>query len=391
MAISPNSQNSFSILGVTGSIGQNTVKVIKNADKNYSCYAITADKNYKLLAKNAVELKAKLAVIVDEKYHDSLKQELSGTNIQVASGKQGLIEASQMQAKWVMSAIVGYAGLAPTMEAIKTGATIALANKECLVCAGSIMMDAVKKYNAKLIPVDSEHSAIFQVFDFDNPSFVEKITLTASGGPFFAHDVSDMQNITPSQAMLHPNWDMGAKISIDSATMMNKGLELIEAFHLFPVSHDKFDVLIHPESIIHSMVEYVDGSSLAQLGTPDMCTPIAYSLSYPNRIKINQPKLDLAKISKLTFHKADENKFKSLKLAKIALKENNSLATILNTANEFAVDAFIKGKISFLDIANVIEDVMSEIPSCNLSCLEDVFYTIDDVEKFAISKWGVGS
>lgn len=380
MTISNTSTNSFSILGVTGSIGKNTVKIIEQSEKEYCCYALTADKNYKELAKYAINLKARMVVIADESYYQDLKKELSSTNIKVASGEKGLIEAAQMNAKWVMSAIVGYAGLAPTMEAIKSGGTIALANKECLVCAGSIMMEAVKEYGTNLIPVDSEHSAIFQVFDFKNADSVEKIILTASGGPFLKHKVDDMTNITLEQAKAHPNWDMGVKISIDSATMMNKGLELIEAFHLFPVSYDKFDVLVHPESIIHSMVEYIDGSTLAQLGTPDMCTPIAYSLSHPERIKVDKPKLNLSKIAKLTFFEADDKKFKSLKLAKQVLKENSSLSTVFNTANEVAVEAFINGKIGFLDIANFVEDVLNKSESVKVNSLEEVFSIIENTK-----------
>jgi 1-deoxy-D-xylulose-5-phosphate reductoisomerase len=271
-----------------------------------------------------------------------------------------------------MSSIVGAAGLKPTLKAIRRGATIALANKECLVCAGDFLMDQVIEYGATILPVDSEHNAIFQIFDFDCPETVEKISLTASGGPFLNINIEDMATITPEQAVKHPNWSMGAKISVDSATMMNKGLELIEAYYLFPVNKEQLDIIIHPQSIIHSMVSYIDGSVLAQLGSPDMRTPISYALGWPNRIKTPAKKLDLAEIGQLNFITPDEERFPSLKITREVLQKGGSAPTILNASNEIAVCAFLNGKIGFLDIVKVVTETLDKININTMSSLSDV-------------------
>ncbi|MBX7147260.1 MAG: 1-deoxy-D-xylulose-5-phosphate reductoisomerase, partial [Alphaproteobacteria bacterium] len=310
-------KRTITILGSTGSVGKSTVDLLQRHSNYYSVEALTAKDNVELLAEQARQLNVKTAVIANSKKYQELKNILFGTHIEVAAGEEAVVEAAARPAEWVMAAIMGAAGLEPTMAAVQRGAMVALANKECLVCAGELMMMAVKKHNAVMLPVDSEHNAIFQVFDFDKVKDVEKIILTASGGPFRLMENHMMEHVTPAQALAHPIWSMGAKISIDSATMMNKGLELIEAHHLFGLPEDKIDILIHPQSIIHSMVSYIDGSVLAQLGTPDMRIPIAYALSWPKqRISTPSKRLDLAEISELTFTKPDVHKFPALSLVR---------------------------------------------------------------------------
>lgn len=379
--ISDDAPESITILGSTGSIGCNTVRVISESDKKYSVTALTANSNVDLLAKQARELRAKYAVIADESLYGDLKRLLAGSDIKALAGFGEIANAASIKADIVMSAIVGVAGLVPTMEAIKQGSKIALANKECLVCAGGIMTDAVKQYKASLIPVDSEHNAIYQVFDFDNPQNVSKIILTASGGPFRTYTKEQMTSVTPQQALAHPNWDMGSKISVDSATMMNKGLEVIEAYYLFPVEKEQIDVVIHPESIIHSMVEYHDGSVLAQLGTPDMCTPIGVALAWPQRLKINTQKLDLTKIGSLTFEEVDNKRFEAVKLAKQALQEGSMMQIAYNCANEVAVEQFLKGNIGFNDIVSVIKSIMDSVKSGSLQNIDDVLLVVDEINK----------
>ncbi|MCH7832281.1 MAG: 1-deoxy-D-xylulose-5-phosphate reductoisomerase, partial [Proteobacteria bacterium] len=283
-----------------------------------------------------------------------------------------VLEAADRPASWVMASIVGAAGLKPTLTAVRRGATVGLANKECLVSAGDVFVREVNSNGATLLPVDSEHSAIFQVFDFDNADRVERIILTASGGPFREFSLKEMADVTPEQAMDHPNWDMGAKISVDSATMMNKGLELIEAFHLFPVPEDRIEILVHPQSVIHSMVDYVDGSVLAQLGTPDMRTPIAYALAWPKRMAAPSPRLNLEEIATLTFEAPDTERFPALRLARQALKAGGSTPTVLNAANEVAVHHFLERKIGFLDISRVVEETLGTVPGGKLNNLDDV-------------------
>ena len=364
---------SVSILGSTGSIGCNTVDLLARNPDAFTVQALTGNRNVKLLAEQALRLGAKLAVVADESLYGELKDLLSGSAVEAAAGDAAVAEAAAQPSDIVVAAIVGTAGLKPTLEATRRGALVALANKETLVSAGTIMTEEVKNGGATLIPVDSEHSAIFQVFDFERAESVSKITLTASGGPFREKMLTEMQVMTPAQAVAHPNWDMGAKISIDSATMMNKGLEMIEAFHLFPVTSDEIEVLVHPQSVIHSMVSYVDGSVLAQLGTPDMRTPIAYALAWPARMAAPSETLSLADIGTLTFEAPDLVRFPALRLARESLEAGGSAPTVLNAANEIAVAAFLDGQIGFLDIAQTVERVLDDMDTVALVDIETVF------------------
>ena len=306
---------SVSILGATGSIGRSTLDLIEREGDAFEMIALTARQDVEGLATAARRTRARHAVIGDDRLYPALKEALSGTETQVAAGPDAICEAAAMGADWTMAAIVGTAGLKPVMSALKQGRTIALANKESLVLAGSLMTQAAHKAGATLLPVDSEHNAVFQCFPHDDPSRVRRIILTASGGPFRTLSRDEMARVTPAQAVKHPNWSMGAKISVDSATLMNKGLELIEAHHLFPVGNEKLSVLVHPQSVVHSLVEYVDGSMLAQLGPADMRTPIAHTLAWPQRMKTPCEPLDLAAISRLDFEEADLDRFPALALA----------------------------------------------------------------------------
>ena len=363
---------SVTVLGSTGSIGKSAAKLFALHHERFEIVALTAYSNAQALAEQAIALKARRAVIGDESRYLELKAALSGTNIEAAAGEEAIVEAARMPAQIVVAGVVGAAGLMPTLAAIQRGATVALANKECLVCAGPLVMEEVKRRNATLIPVDSEHSAIFQVFDFARPEAVDKIILTASGGPFRNHTAAQMRDVTPEQAVRHPNWDMGAKISVDSATMMNKGLEIIEAFHLFPVKESQLEVLIHPESIIHSMVSYIDGSVLAQMGTPDMATPIAHALAWPDRMESASRKLDFTTLKSLTFDTPDTDRFRALKLAREALRAGGSAPAVLNAANEIAVARFLKHEVGFTDIIRIIEATLEQIPNRALQSIEDV-------------------
>lgn len=363
---------SVSILGSTGSVGCNTVDLLERDRAAFAVEALTANRNVDLLADQARRLGAKLAVVADESRYAALKAALSGSGIAVAAGPRGLIEAAERPAEWVMASIVGAAGLMPTLAAVRRGAIIGLANKECLVCAGTLMMGEIERCGATLVPVDSEHSAIYQAFDFANADKVDSVILTASGGPFLDFDAARMATVTPAEAIAHPNWDMGAKISVDSATMMNKGLELIEAFHLFPVSAEQLEVVVHPQSIIHSMVAYVDGSVVAQLGLPDMRTPIAYALGWPKRMKAPAPKLNLAEIGQLTFRAPDEERFPALRIAREALRAGGANSAVLNAANEIAVAGFLAGAIGFLDIARVVEHTISSMERRPIASIDDV-------------------
>lgn len=365
---------SLTILGSTGSIGQSTLKVISQAQGQFRIIALTAQDNVDLLITQAREHKPEWAVIGNEAHFATLTKELSGTGIKIAAGAKAIDEAATLPSDLVMAAIVGAAGLSPVLAAIRRGATVALANKECLVCAGQLMLKEIRKANATLIPVDSEHNAIFQVFDFERPETVEKVIVTASGGPFRDMSLEQMKTVTPQQATRHPNWNMGAKISVDSATMMNKGLELIEAHHLFPLKHEQLEVIIHPESIVHSMVAYVDGSVLAQMGSPDMCTPISYALAYPERIKTNTARLDLSKLSQLTFRAPDTERFPALRIARAAMEDGGAAPIVMNAANEIAVAQFLQGNIAFLDIVRVIEQVMDKAENAAPDTLEDVLH-----------------
>ena len=372
MAIGNSATRRIAILGSTGSVGTQTIDLIERNRDAYEVEALTANGNVALLARQARALNAKFAVVADPRKYTALKEALAGTRTEVAAGPEALIAAAERPSEWVMAAIVGAAGLAPTLAAVKRGITVALANKECLVCAGDLMMREVAERKATLLPVDSEHSAIFQVFDFAQKDKVEKVILTASGGPFRDIERGQMARVTPEQAVAHPNWDMGAKISVDSATMMNKGLELIEAHHLFGLADDRLDILVHPQSIIHSMVAYVDGSVLAQLGTPDMRTPIAYALGWPQRIAAPSARLNLAEIGQLTFQPPDPERFPAIRLARCALQSGGAMPTILNAANEIAVHGFLARRIGFLDIARIVEDTLERCPARPFTNLDDV-------------------
>jgi len=371
-AASRSTPRRITILGSTGSIGCNTIDLIERNRALFEVAALTANGNTDLLAAQARRLGARMAVTADPNRYAALKSALAGSGIEAAAGPAALVEAASLPADWVMAAIVGAAGLEPTLAAARRGAIVALANKECLVCAGTLMLREVADHGATLLPVDSEHNAIFQVFDFAQRDKVERIILTASGGPFREMDRSAMARVTPKQAVAHPNWDMGAKISVDSATMMNKGLELIEAHYLFDMPEERIDILVHPQSIIHSMVAYVDGSVLAQLGTPDMRTPIAYTLAWPERMPAPAQRLDLGAISRLTFAPPDPDRFPALRLARAALKDGGAAPTILNAANEVAVHAFLEGGIGFLDMPRVVEDTLERVEKPALNCVQDV-------------------
>lgn len=347
------------ILGSTGSIGKNTLDIIRRAAPGtYEVVGLSANSNTELLAAQAVEFEAKIVAIADDAKHAELVGLLSGTGIEIVAGPAGLIELASAPADFTMAAIIGAAGLEPTLAAAAQGGHIGLANKECLVCSGDIFMQAIKASGATLLPVDSEHNAIFQVLESDQPAGVRRLILTASGGPFREHSLAQLQTVTRENALNHPVWSMGAKISIDSATLMNKGLELIEASYLFDRPAAEIDIVVHPQSIIHSMVEYIDGSVLAQMGSPDMRTPIAYALGWPRRIAAPVERLDFTKIGALSFFAPDTEKFPALRLARESLEAGGRAPCVLNAANEQAVAAFLDGRITFLDIARTVEAVL---------------------------------
>ncbi|HJZ33811.1 MAG TPA: 1-deoxy-D-xylulose-5-phosphate reductoisomerase, partial [Hyphomicrobiaceae bacterium] len=337
----------------------------RNRDR-FEVVALTARHNAERLADLAVRHQAGLAVIAEEgQYHD-LKQRLAGTGIEVAAGMSGLIEAALRPADCVMAGIMGAAGLRPTLAAVSQGRRVALANKECLVSAGEIFMDAVRTAKAELIPVDSEHSAAFQAIAGAAHDSIERIVLTASGGPFRTWSLAQLALATPSEALRHPNWSMGPKITIDSATLMNKGLELIEAFHLFQVGADKLEIVVHPQSIIHALVGYRDGSMLAQLSCPDMRTPIALSLAWPQRMTAPTKRLDLVELAQLNFERPDEERFQAIGLARQAMQRGGMAPAVLNAANEIAVEAFLAGRIGFLQIAQLVAETLNDAEACGL-------------------------
>jgi 1-deoxy-D-xylulose-5-phosphate reductoisomerase len=340
--------------------------------------ALTANNNAKLLAEQARALGARFAAVAEPGEYDVLKDALAGTGIEIGSGRAALVEAAERPADWMMAGIVGAAGLEPTLAAIRKGRIVAFANKEVLVCAGSLFMREVLAHGATLLPVDSEHNAIWQCFDFERVHGIEKITLTCSGGPFRERSLAEMRDMTPEQAVAHPTWRMGAKISVDSATLMNKGLELIEAHHLFQLGPERIDIVVHPQSIVHGLVTYRDGSVLAHLGSPDMRTPIAYALGWPDRTPAPTKRLDLAETGRLTFEAPDPERFPALRLAREALTRAGG-PTVLNAANETAVHAFLGGEIGFLDIAATVERTLEQLPGGNLDSLEDVY----DLDKAA--------
>jgi len=353
------------VLGSTGSIGLSTLDLMGHAAASGAAdievTALVAGRNVARLAEQARQWRPALAVVADESQHQELKDRLAGSGIETAAGQSAVVEAARSGANWVMSAIVGAAGMEPTLAAAYEGAVIALANKEALVCAGPALLEAVRKAGGKVIPVDSEHSAIFQVLQPERADRVEKLILTASGGPFRTWTQGQMAAASPEQAIAHPNWSMGAKISVDSATMMNKGLEMIEAAYLFAMPAEKIEVLVHPQSVIHSLVEFQDGSTLAQLGPPDMRAPIACAFAWPDRLAWPAPKLDLARIASLTFEAPDLGRFPAIELARSALVRGGNAPAALNAANEVAVQAFLDRRIGFLDIASIVAETLDRI------------------------------
>jgi len=363
---------SLTVLGATGSIGASTLDLIRRNREEWRVVALTAHSNAADLAKLAREFAAEVAVVADEAQLPALREALSGSGIEAAGGPAALVEVAARGADVTVAAIVGCAGLAPTMAAIEQGGVIALANKEALVSAGEVMIAAVERHGATLLPIDSEHNAIFQCLTGNDAAHVRWITLTASGGPFRDWSWERLSAATPAEAVRHPNWDMGAKISVDSATMFNKGLELIEAHHLFPVGLDKLRIIVHPQSVVHSMVEYRDGSTLAQLGPSDMRVPIASALAWPARMDTPCAPLDLAEIGELTFRKPDEVRFPATRLAREAAQAGGAIPAVLNAANEIAVAAFLGGQISFTRIAAQVEDVLGSYAPPPPGCLSDV-------------------
>lgn len=366
----------LTVLGATGSVGTSTLDLVGRAPDRFEIVALTAQSNARSLAALVRQHRAKFAVIGDERCLGELREALAGTGIRSAAGEDALVEAAQMPADCVMAAIVGAAGLRPTFAAAARGIRVALANKECLVSAGHVFTAEIKRSGAELLPVDSEHSAAFQALTGADPESIEKIVLTASGGPFrtWTHDA--IATATPEQALKHPNWSMGSKITIDSATLMNKGLELIEAFHLFPVSVEALDCVVHPQSIVHCLVSYVDGSVLAQLAAPDMRTPIAVALAWPQRMVAPTEKLDLTRLGSLTFEAPDETRFPALRVARAALRRGDTGPAVLNAANEVAVKAFLERRLKFLEIAALVEETLDAAERqgaiCPANCLDDI-------------------
>ncbi|BCP53677.1 1-deoxy-D-xylulose 5-phosphate reductoisomerase [Kaistia sp. 32K] len=351
-------RRTISVFGATGSVGRSTADVIQQHGDAFAVEVVTAQSRVDELAEMAVRLGARLAVIGDPERYEALRERLAGTGIDVAAGPAAIIEAASRPVDLVVAAIVGAAGLEPTLAAIEAGADIVLANKECLVCAGALFNRRAAAANVRILPADSEHNAIFQSLEAANVGAIERITVTASGGPFRTATLEEMRRATPAQALKHPRWSMGPKISIDSATLMNKGLELIEAHHLFGIESARLDVLVHPQSVVHGFVTYADGSTVAQLGAADMRIPISHCLSWPKRVAIATPRLDLATVGTLTFEKPDLERFPALSIARHALESGDWATNIVNAANEIAVEAFLAGAIEFLEIAATVEAVL---------------------------------
>ena len=346
---------SITILGATGSIGTSTIDLIKREPLRYRVEAVSARRNAVALATIAREVGASVAVVADAAAYRDLKTALAGSGIEAAAGEEALVEAAMRPADWVMGAIAGAVGLRPTLAAIERGATVALANKECLVCAGGLFMRRAAATGATVLPVDSEHNAVFQALGAGPRESVRRVILTASGGPFRTWSLDRIRRATPEQALRHPNWSMGPKVTVDSASMMNKGLELIEAHHLFGLPSAQIDVLVHPQSVVHGMVEFSDGSVVAQLGSPDMRIPIAHCLAWPRRIEGPAPRLDLARLRELTFEAVDVRRFPALTLARRAMETGGAAPTVLNAADEVAVAEYIAGRIPFLAIPALVE------------------------------------
>ena len=348
-----------SILGATGSVGRSTLDLLERAPERFEVVALTAKRNVEELASAARRTRARLAVIADPRRLGDLEALLEGSGCEAAAGPEALTQAAAGDADWVMAAIVGCAGLLPTMAAVEAGKTVALANKEALVTAGPLMTQAAQKSGARLLPVDSEHNAIFQCLAGNRLKDVARLILTASGGPFRGASEKHLREATPAQAVAHPKWSMGAKISVDSATLMNKGLELIEAHHLFRLPPEKIDIVVHPQSIVHSLVEFIDGSLLAQLGSADMRIPISYALAWPERIQTPAARLDLIELARLDFEAPDPERFPALRLAREALASGGGASVVLNAANEIAVEMFLAGRIGFIEIASTVEETLA--------------------------------
>ncbi|PCJ01202.1 MAG: 1-deoxy-D-xylulose-5-phosphate reductoisomerase [Alphaproteobacteria bacterium] len=384
------SKKKITILGVTGSIGQSTMDVILSAPEMFDVQVISAHRNVTRLADAAIKLQAKQAIIADETQKPALQNLLKLHDIEVLAGSKAIEEAARTPVDLVMAAIMGFAGLRPILCALEQGTNVAIANKEPLVAAGALIMETTRKNNAKILPVDSEHNAIFQVLEEHNRPAIDKIILTASGGPFLNWSAEDIAAATPEQAIAHPNWTMGKKISVDSATMMNKALEIIEAIHLFNMSPDMIEVLIHPQSTIHSMVSYIDGSILSQMGASDMRTPIAYALAWPQRMDSAGNKLDLKTLSELTFQQPDFEKFPALSYAYKCIKLGQGACIALNAANEVAVDQFLNGKIGFSDImksvAYAVDEFYPEISTIALKTVEDI-EELDNTVRQAVERY----
>lgn len=377
------SPRSITVLGSTGSIGCSTIDLLLAEPERFQVRALVGGRNVALLADQARALRAERAVINDEALLDELRSRLQGTDVQVAAGRQAVIEAAAMEADWTMAAITGAAGLEPTLAATRNGHAIALANKEALVSAGDVMLREVASAKATLLPVDSEHNAIFQSLTGSPIESVEKIILTASGGPFRCASLETMRNALPEHALKHPTWTMGAKITIDSASMANKGLEVIEAARIFGLTNDQIDVLVHPQSAVHGLVQFRDGSLIAQLGAPDMRVPIANTLAWPDRMQTNAPRLDLAALARLDFEAPDEVRFPALRLAREALCAGAASPTIFSAANEVAVEAFLNRRIGFLGIGDTIAYAMETLGAPTLDTLEDVLHWDAEARRIA--------
>ena len=382
-------RRSVTVLGATGSVGETTCALLAEAPERFRVEALTGNRNAKAMIVLARRLQPAFVAMADAQAAADVREALAGLPIEVGSGDQAVLAAAERPVDWIMAAIVGAAGLAPTLAATAHGATVALANKESLVCAGHLLTAATKAAGGRLLPVDSEHNAIFQVFDSARPEGVDRIILTASGGPFRTASLETMRAATPAAALQHPNWDMGAKISIDSATMFNKGLELIEAGHLFAMPENKIEVVVHPQSIIHSLVGYKDGSVLAQLGLPDMRTPVAVTLYWPERANCAVEHLDLTRMGDLTFEAPDIERFPALRLAREAMRVGGTAPAILNAANEVAVQAFLSEQIGFLDIAGIVAICLERVPSApldNLATLWDVDRAAREIAMSVVSR-----
>jgi 1-deoxy-D-xylulose-5-phosphate reductoisomerase len=378
----------ITILGATGSVGRSTLDLIERDRNSFELVALTANSDAKGLAELAERFRPERAVICEAGRYVDLKEALAGTNIGVAAGPEAVVEAAAAGADWTMAAIVGTAGLAPVMQALGQGGVVALANKEALVSAGALMTEAAAASGATLLPVDSEHNAVFQCLQGSRMEDVRRITLTASGGPFRTWSLDAMRAATPEQAVAHPNWSMGAKISVDSATLMNKGLELIEAYHLFGLKPPQLQAIVHPQSTVHSLVEYCDGSVLAQLGPADMRVPIAYTLAWPGRIATPCASLDLVGLSRLDFEAPDLERFPALRLAEEALAKGGAAPAILNAANEIAVASFLAREIGFLDIAALVGDVLAAFDPPAPATIGDVLAVDAEARAQAVSRQG---